>query len=180
MRRGALAGGEAAFTLLELMLALTLGLVLMVLIGPLLSASAALQGGINRGLDQQRQVQIVTAIVRRAVSQAGVVGCPGSRGNVALMLNGSWTTLPEFRMVPKVESARWEADAPDRLDAWPVSGSSQPLFRYGGGIATRKLVPGSDLLALRGYGQLLGHVVDASSDHFQIDLAPRAPNIRDG
>ena len=180
MRRGALAGGEAAFTLLELMLALTLGLVLMVLIGPLLSASAALQGGINRGLDQQRQVQIVTAIVRRAVSQAGVVGCPGSRGNVALMLNGSWTTLPEFRMVPKVESARWEADASGRLDAWPVSGSSQPLFRYGGGIAPRKLVPGSDLLALRGYGQLLGHVVDASSDHFQIDLAPRAPNIRDG
>ena len=145
--------GRRGFSLLELMLAVTLGALLTVVAVQLFASSGRANAEHLGQARLQESARHALGFLGRSVRGAGYLGCgaPDRRNG----LNGNWHRIPEFDISAAVagfdgvESAAgapvWR---PDLIAAPLRKGRGAPVFGRGG-INVARLRPGSDILVLR-------------------------------
>lgn len=142
--------GRRGFSLLELLIAATLGAVLTVAITALFTSAGRANAEHVGHARLQESARHALGFLGRSIRGAGYFGCGG--GAPSNGLRGEWRRLPECNLATPVQgfnglagSAAWHPD----LTALPLRrGAGMPTFRRGG-IDPARLRPGSDILVLR-------------------------------
>ena len=147
--------GRRGFSLLELLVAMTLGALVTVAVVRLFASSGRLSGDLLGQARLQESARMAFGFIGRSVRAAGYLGC-GARQPIN-GLNGAWASIPEFdisRPVAGADGGSARAWTPP-LTALPLRrGRGAPVFDRGG-IDADRLRGGSDILILRRVEPLL-------------------------
>ncbi len=142
--------GRRGFSLLELLIAMTLGAVLTVAVTQLFTSTGRFNAELVGHARLQESARHALGFLGRSIRGAGYLGCGG--GGPHNGLRGDWRQLVEFDISTPVQgfngltgSGAWQPE----LTRLPLRrGAGAPTFRRGG-IDPARLRPGSDILVLR-------------------------------
>ena len=142
--------GRRGFSLLELLIAMTLGAVLTVAVTQLFTSAGRFNAELVGHARLQESARHALGFLGRSIRGAGYLGCGGGAPHNGL--RGDWRRLVEFDISTPVQgfdglvgSAAWQPE----LTGLPLRrGAGAPTFRRGG-IDPARLRPGSDILVLR-------------------------------
>ena len=142
--------GRRGFSLLELLIATTLGAVLTVAVTQLFTSAGRFNAELVGHARLQESARHALGFLGRSIRAAGYLGCGGGAPNNGL--RGDWRQLVEFDISTPVQgfnglagSAAWQPE----LSGLPLRrGAGAPTFRRGG-IDPARLRPGSDILVVR-------------------------------
>jgi type IV pilus assembly protein PilW len=161
--------GVRGFSLVELLLALALGLVVVAGIVQLFvgnSQTAAIVGGQAR---LQENARYAFDFISRAARRAGYLGCAPEPANIVKGLVGNWNLVPEYNVTRSVEGHQGNGDG-----TWTPTVASLPGGTPGnvndspaGAINTAAITAGTDILVFRNVqqpGQKLVQVLQPNGD----------------
>jgi type IV pilus assembly protein PilW len=143
----------AGFSLVELVLALALGLLVVSGVVQMFAAAtrtSVLQSGQAR---MQENARFAIEIIARAARAAGYFGCGTRHTEVVKGLSGAWDLLPEYDVTRPLQGfdggtgGGWNPS----LDTLPRTegGSSSNVHIPSNGIDTRRIAPGTDVVVFR-------------------------------
>lgn len=167
------AGG---FSLVELMLALALGLVVVTGIVQLFVGNSRTYNVLTGQARMQESARFALDFISRAARSAGYFGCAPERENIVKGLWGNWDNLPEFditRMVQGYNAAGANWNPPLGTLPRTVGGANTNVHINGNGIDTNAIAPGTDVVVFRSMqrpGLRLAQVLQPSGDPV-VDLA---------
>ena len=150
--------GRRGFSLLELLVAMTLGALITVAVVRLFASSGRLNGELLGQARLQESARMAFGFIGRSVRTAGYLGCGARQPSNGL--NGAWASIPEFDISRPVTGADGGGASGARtwtppLTALPLRrGRGVPVFDRGG-IDPDRLRGGSDILILRRVEPLL-------------------------
>ena len=136
------------FSLVELLLALTLGLILIAGLVRLFSGSSQSYALVESVARLQESGRYALAIIGRSARNAGFLGCNGGRGPIVNTLNGDLDTLFQLNVSRPVDA--FDDDG----------GGSSAAFALAAGIDHSRIVAGTDMVAFRGLASPLYRVAD--------------------
>jgi len=149
------ASAIAGISLLDLLLALALGLVVVAALVQLFAASSRSYAVAMSQARLAEDARVALEILARAARAAGYLGCNAQPLDLVKGLAGAWHEIPEYDVTRPVQGygARGDGWEP-ALHSLPISEgrSSRNVHLPGHGIDTRTLVPGSDLVVFRSLG----------------------------
>ena len=125
------------FSLVELMLALTLGLMVIAGAVQLFAGARQSHASLQSGARVQESGRYALAFMEHSARNAGFLGCNGSRGRIVNTLNGDLDALFELNVTRAVEA--FDNDG----------GGSATAFAAAAGIDHDRIVPGTDMVAFR-------------------------------
>lgn len=141
--------GRRGFSLLELLVATTLGAVLTVAVTQLFTSAGRFNAELVGHARLQESARHALGFLGRSIRGAGYLGCGGGEANNGL--RGEWRRLVEFDITTPVQGfdalagGAWQPE----LTGLPLRrGAGAPTFRRGG-IDPTRLRPGSDILVVR-------------------------------
>lgn len=145
---------SAGFSLVELMLALALGIVVVTGIVQLFVGNSQTYNVLNGQARLQENARFAMEFISRAARSAGYFGCAPEFQNVVKGLRGGWNAIPEFDMTQMVQGYNGNDDGSwsPPLSTLPRSsgGLNVNVFIAGNGIDTTTVEPGTDVLVFRG------------------------------
>ena len=146
-------------SLVELLLALALGLVVTLGLAQQYAGGRASASGLREQADAQDSGRYALAFLRQSAAAAGHLGCGGRTVRLRSVLNGAWDDLFEFNLRLPVQGFDYQGNgASTNLDDWMPSlaplprqagGSAVNALKKGTGIRLGRLAPGSDLIVFR-------------------------------
>ncbi|MFU8817085.1 MAG: PilW family protein [Pseudomonadales bacterium] len=142
----------AGFSLVELILALALGLVVVTGIVQLFVGNSQTYAVLNGQARMQENARFAMEFISRAARSAGYFGCAPERPNIVRGLMGTWDTIPEFditRMVQGYEGGGGGWSPAITSVPRTVGGTNTNVYIPGNGINTNVIVPGTDVLVFR-------------------------------
>ncbi|MBX3706434.1 MAG: PilW family protein [Pseudomonadales bacterium] len=146
------ANRAAGFSLIELLLALALGLVIVAGIVQLFVGNSQTYAVMHAQARLQENGRFALDFISRAARSAGYFGCAPQPQNIVRGLRGNWALIPEFnitRFIDGHESTGPTAWAPT-LNTLPRSGATNAnVYIDGNGINTADVAPGTDIVAFR-------------------------------
>ncbi len=156
---------SAGFSLVELMLALALGLVVVTGIVQLFVGNSQTYAVLTGQARLQENGRFALDFISRAARSAGYFGCAPERNNLVKGLRGNWALMPEFNVTQIVQGY----DGSDGSWDPPVTTLPTPTSAYvpANGIVTADIAPGTDVLVLRAMqqpGQRLTQVLQPTGD----------------
>ncbi len=125
------------FTLIELMLALALGLIVMAGLAQLFVGGGQGYASLQSQSRLQESGRYALAFIGRSARGAGYLGCNGRPRRIVNMLNGELAALFPLNITEPVEA--FESDG----------GGSATEFAQRAGIGTSGIVPGADMVVFR-------------------------------
>lgn len=155
--RGPSSNPQAGFSLIELMLALTLGLVVTAGIVQLFVGNNRTTQLITGQSRLQESARYALDFISRSTRNAGFYGCDPEMDKLYNTLNGDWDQVFEYNLQQPIEGFDG-AGAGNALTDWSPSlaslprtqgGSSFNTIVAGNGIDVSTIVPGTDVLAVR-------------------------------
>jgi len=153
-RRMPRASRSRGFSLVELLLALALGLVVVTGIVQLFVGNSQTYSVLNGQARLQENARFAMEFISRAARSAGYFGCAPEATNVVKGLRGAWNAIPEFDMTQMVQGYNGNGDGSwsPPLSTLPRSsgGVNVNVFIPGNGIDTTTIAPGTDVLVFRG------------------------------
>ena len=138
------------FTLLELMLAMALGVTIAAAVAQLFIGTSRAQAQLGGQALMQEAARHALDFLTRSARGAGFLGC-GAAGNLVNGLNGAWRQLVEFDLTTPIEAfdgvgGVWTPS----LAALPLrDGSGSEAFSSRSRIDARRLAPDSDVVVFR-------------------------------
>lgn len=138
------------FSLVELMLALALGLLVIAGIVRLFSSNSETYAVLNSQARLQENARFAFDFVSRSARTAGYFGCAPEPANIVRGLRGGWAQIPEYNMTQTVqghEGGTGGSFSPS-LNSLP-GGTGTNVHISGNGIDTSTIVDGTDVLVLR-------------------------------
>ena len=154
-RRGATRRRQSGLSLLELMLAVALGLAMTAAVVQLFAGSGRSQAALGAQARLQESARHALTFLSRSARGAGYLGCRGRAGAVRNALHGDWTDLPELNIPQLVEAfdatggGNDEGDWRPSLRALPIRQGGAAAFKPRHRIDLRRLRPGSDIVVFR-------------------------------
>ncbi|HEY5680751.1 MAG TPA: PilW family protein [Pseudomonadales bacterium] len=145
---------SAGFSLVELLLALALGLVVVAGIVQLFVGNSQTSAIVNGQARLQENARFAFDFISRAARQAGYLGCAHVPDNIVKNLNGPWNLIPEYNLTRIVDG--YEAGAGG---TWTPSIDTVPGGLVGnvnvaaGAIDTGVIAPGTDVVVFRNVQQ---------------------------
>lgn len=141
----------AGFSLVELMIAMLLGVVVIAGIVALFSGNSrasALVGGQAR---LQENARYAFDFISRGARAAGYFGCGPQPQNIVKTLVGDWTQLPEFDITRPIAGHEGHAGGAwsPALSRLPGGSAGNVNFAPGGAIDIDRIVPATDILIVR-------------------------------
>ena len=162
---------NAGFSLVELMLALALGLVVVTGIVQLFVGNSQTYSVLNGQARLQENARFAMEFISRAARSSGFFGCAPQTVNIVKGLRGNWNAIPEFDMTQAVQGYNGNGDgtwSPTLATLPRTSGATNVnVYIPGNGIDTNEIAPGTDVLVLRGIqspGQRLTQVLQPTGD----------------
>ena len=151
------------FSLLELMLALLLGVVVVAGIVRLFVGNSRTYDVVNAQSRLQENARYAFEFITEAARNAGYYGCAPERDFIIKGLVGAWNNIPEYNLSEPVggyEALGGGNFAPSNLLTLPRSegGVDTNVHQPGQGIDTTVLDPQSDLVVFRSARQPLAHL----------------------
>ena len=145
------ANRTAGFSILELMIALLLGVVVVAGIVQLFAGNSRTYDIINAQSRLQENARFAFEFISVAARSAGYYGCAPETRNIAKGLNGNWGEIPEYNMSQAVTGfeSLGGAYAPNNLLTLPRDDLGN-VHTAGNGIETADLVPEADILVFNG------------------------------
>jgi len=143
----------AGFSLIELLLALALGLVVVAGVVQLFVGNSQTYAVLSGQARMQENGRFALEFIARAVRSAGYIGCAPARQNVLRGLTGEWRLIPEVDLTWPVRGFDGDPGGAwtPPLTGLPRSEKIDTNVRFAGmGIDTRLIVPGTDVLVLGG------------------------------
>lgn len=140
---------NAGFSLLELLLAATLGVLMTAAIAQLFIGSSRTQAMLVGQARLQESARLALDFIARSARNAGYRGC-GAAGNLANGLNGAWRQIVELDLTTTIEAfdatgGGWQPS----LAALPVRSGGAPAFRSSRRINAARLHPDGDVVVFR-------------------------------
>ena len=156
-RRGrtprASAHAQRGFSLVELMLALALGLVVVTGIVQLFVGNSQTYTILNGQSRLQENARFVFEFMSRAARTAGYFGCAPETDFVVKGLRGAWNSMPEFNMQAAVSGYQGNDDGTwtPALSGLPrtVGGANANVHTNGNGIDISTIIEGTDVVVFR-------------------------------
>ena len=166
------------FSLLELMLAASLGVLIVAAVAQLFIGNGRTQAVLAGQARLQEAARLALDFIARSVRGAGYLGC-GVR-DLESALNADWPQLAEFNLTTPVEA--YEAVAGGwrpRLDRLPIRPGGAPAFNARNRINAGRLRPNSDIVALRrlDVGRPLARLLDRVADPVVVADPEREFNV---
>ncbi len=148
----------AGFSILELLIALMLGLVVIAGIVQLFVGNSRTYDLVNAQSRLQENARYAYEFITTAARNAGYFGCAPEAEYVVRGLIGNWNTIPEYNITEPVSGFEALGDgnyAPNNLITLPISsgGTDINVHKAGAGVDRDELSPESDLLIIRSVGQ---------------------------
>lgn len=151
------ANRQGGFSLIELMLALTLGLVVTAGIVQLFVGNNRTTQLITGQSRLQESARYALDFISRSARNAGFYGCDPEEGKLYSTINSDWEDMFEYNLLSPIEgfdgtgAGNSLADWTPTLTSLPRTsgGSSFNTIIPGNGIDVSTIVPGTDLLAVR-------------------------------
>jgi len=145
---------QSGFSILELLISLTLGLVIIAGIVQLFTGNSQTYQIVNAQSRLQENARYSFDFITRSAHTAGFYGCAPEGQYVANGLNGAWNTIPEFNISEPISGFEANGDgtyAPSDLVGLPRSegGGNLNVYIPGNGIDRTLLEPDSDILIFR-------------------------------
>ena len=141
-------GRRQGFSLLELMLAATLGVVMTTAIAQLFISNSRSQATLTGQARVQESARHALDFIARSARNAGYLGC-GTAGYLANALNGAWRQVVEVDLSTPIEAFDAAAGAwQPSLAELPVRGGA-PAYKSRNRINASRLQPGSDVVVFR-------------------------------
>lgn len=162
----------AGFSLVELMLALVLGLVVVTGIVQLFLSNSQTYNVLNGQARMQENARFALEIISRSARSAGYWGCSPAPANIVRGVAGAWNLIPEFditRIIQGHEGAGAGWTPPLSILPRTVGATNANVYIPGNGIDTSQiaLAPGTDVVAFRSLqspGQRLAQVLQPDAD----------------
>ncbi len=162
---------NGGFSLVELMLALALGLVVVTGIVQLFVGNSQTYNVLNGQSRMQENARFAMEFISRAARSAGYFGCAPETVNIVKGLRGNWNAMPEFDISQFVQGYNGNADGTwsPTLATLPrtTGGVNVNVYIPGNGIDTTTIEPGTDVLVFRGMqnpGRNLTQVLQPTGD----------------
>ena len=166
---------QSGFSLIELMLALTLGLVVTAGIVQLFVGNNQTTQLITGQSRLQESARYALDFISRSTRNAGFIGCDPEMDKIRNTLNGDWNQIFEYDILNPIQgfdgtgTGNTLVDWTPSLAALPRSqgGSSFNTVIAGNGVDVASLVPGTDILAVRymlGPGEQLAQAAEKDDD----------------
>jgi type IV pilus assembly protein PilW len=143
----------AGFSLIELMLALALGLIVVTGIVQLFVGNSQTYAMLNGQARMQENGRFALEFIARAARSAGYFGCAQEPANLVRGLTGGWGLVPEVDVTRPVMGFDGNAGGTwsPVLTTLPRTEAVNTNVRFAGrGIDTRLIAPGTDVLVFRG------------------------------
>jgi type IV pilus assembly protein PilW len=144
---------NAGFSVLELMIALMLGLIVVSGIVQLFVGNSRTYEIVTAQARLQENARFSFAFISRAARSAGYFGCAPEDDKVAKHLGGAWNLIPEYNMSEPVGGWNSNGDGtytPNDLTTLPRSGGVDVnVHLAGNGIDRTELTDSGDLLVFR-------------------------------
>jgi type IV pilus assembly protein PilW len=164
------ARGQHGFSLIELMLALTLGLIVTTGIVQLFVGNNQTYTLLHGQSRLQESARYALDFIGRSARAAGYFGCDPEDGKVYNTLNGTWEQVFEFNITVPVEAFNYSGDGvATSVNDWTPALTDVP--RVGGpmtfaatGIELDEVVAGTDILVLR-HIDVPGERIDSIVQH---------------
>ena len=152
------ARAQAGFSLIELILALSLGLVVVTGIVQLFVGNSQTYTILNGQSRLQENARFGFEFITMAARSAGYFGCAPEDANVLNTLNApNWAVMPEFDVLTAVEGHDGQADGSwlPALATLPrtTGGASANVYINGNGVDIGAVAEGTDVLVLRNLAQ---------------------------
>ena len=157
---------SAGFSLLELLLAATLGVVMTTAIAQLFISNSRSQATLTGQARLQESARHALDFIARSARNAGYLGC-GTAGHLTNALNGNWRQVVEIDLSTPIEAFDATAGAwQPSLATLPVRGGGAPVFKSRNRINASRLQPNSDVVVFRraDLGEALVSAVDGDAD----------------
>lgn len=144
---------DGGFSLIELMLALTLGAIVTAGIITLFVQNNSTYALLNGQSRMQEGARYAFDFIGRAVRTSGFLGCAPEVDNLHLALRGNWNTVYEFNITEPLEGYNGNADGTwtPSLNELPrtVDGNNANVYIDGNGVPIDEVLPETDVLVLR-------------------------------
>lgn len=170
-RRSSSNAANGGFSLVELMLALALGLVVVTGIVQLFVGNSQTYNVLNGQSRMQENARFAMEFISRAARSSGYLGCAPETVNIVKGLRGNWNAMPEFDITQMVQGYNGNADGTwsPTLATLPrtTGGVNVNVYIPGNGIDTTTIEPGTDVLVFRGMqnpGRNLTQVLQPTGD----------------
>ena len=154
-----LASAHKGFSLIELMLAMALGLLVVLGVTQQFLGGRAAGVQLADAADVQDAAAYALGFLRRSARAAGYLGCGGRAMRLHNALNGAWGELFEANLTQPVQGFDYTGNGVSaNLQDWSPSLASLPRREGGGtvnaltpgtGLRTDQLVPGADVIVFR-------------------------------
>ena len=151
---------SGGFSLVELLISLSLGLLVIAALGQVFSSTIRTHGRTLATANLHESMRLIDAFLSRAAARAGYMGCLGNHTSIANFLRGAWQDLPEYDLSRPVEgyenvgSGRFRPN----IESLPLTSNRHRLHKPNNGIRENILAPEADILVLRGMGDAAGHI----------------------
>ncbi len=146
-------GNQQGLSLVELMLALALGIVVVTGIVQLFVGNSQTYALINGQSRMQENARYALEFVSRAARNAGFYGCAPEFDNVVRGLRGNWGNIPEFDLTQTVEGFNGNADgtwSPPLTTLPRTEGASNfNVHTDGNGIDSNEVIDETDVIVFR-------------------------------
>ena len=170
-RQSSRKAANGGFSLVELMLALALGLVVVTGIVQLFVGNSQTYSVLNGQARMQENARFAMEFIARTARSAGYFGCAPETANIVKGLRGNWNAMPEFDITQFVQGYNGNADGTwsPTLATLPrtTGGVNVNVYIPGNGIDTTTIEPGTDVLVFRGMqnpGRNLTQVLQPTGD----------------
>jgi type IV pilus assembly protein PilW len=145
---------QQGFSILELLIALTLGLVVVAGIVQLFTGNSRTYEIVNAQARLQENARYSFQFITRFARDAGYFGCAPEAELVVKGLNGNWNAIPEYNMSEPIDGFEANGDGtylPNNLLTLPRTegGANTNVHVAGNGIDGGGLDPASDILIFR-------------------------------
>ena len=149
---------QQGFSILELMIALMLGLVIIAGIVQLFTGNSRTYELVNAQSRIQENARFAFEFISSAARRSGHYGCAPETDNLAKHLVGNWNVIPEYNITEAVSGFEAQGDGtylPNDLLTLPRTEGATNLNVHvaGNGIDGTTLDPNSDVLIFRSVGQ---------------------------
>jgi type IV pilus assembly protein PilW len=145
---------SAGFSLVELLLALALGLVVVAGIVQLFVGNSQTSAIVNGQARLQENARFAFEFISRAARQAGYLGCAHVPANIVKRLNGPWNDIPEYNLTRIVDGfdAQGGGDWVPNIEGLP-GGLIGRVNNPAGAIPINQIAEGTDVVVFRSVQQ---------------------------